>query len=262
MNEETFDRSIEKRWGRQRHRGKERGHVWAGVALVIVGGLLLARESGVDFPAWFFTWPMILIGLGLFTAVRHGFRTPVPFILLTIGGIFLADKMSPDFSLQQYIWPIIFIVMGLFFIFRPKAGRCGPGYHPGTSQPRTDEDGAKWEQAMADRNDVIDVTAVFGGVKKNILTKNFRGGEIVTFMGGTEIDLTQTDFQGKVIIDNFNMFGGTKLIVPPDWDVQSQMVAIFGGVEDKRPASPHVNPGKVLYLDGTCIFGGVEIKSF
>jgi predicted membrane protein len=57
------------------------------------------------------------------------------------------------------------------------------------------------------------------------------------------------------------MFGGTKLIVPSDWDVQSGVVTIFGGIEDKRQPA-QINPVKVLYLDGTCIFGGVEIKSF
>jgi predicted membrane protein len=81
-------------------------------------------------------------------------------------------------------------------------------------------------------------------------------------MGGAEINLTQADFDGRIIIDCFNMFGGTKLIVPADWEVQSGVVTIFGGIEDKRPPSTTVNPNKLVYIDGTCIFGGVEIKSF
>ena len=43
------------------------------------------------------------------------------------------------------------------------------------------------------------------------------------------------------------------------------MVAIFGGVEDKRPQladTSTVNPNKVLVLKGTCIFGGIDIKSY
>jgi predicted membrane protein len=114
-----------------------------------------------------------------------------------------------------------------------------------------------------DRRDFLDVTAVFGGVKKNVLSKNFRGGDIVSFMGGSEIDLTQADFQGRIKIDTTNIFGGTKLIVPPTWDVQSDMVAIFGGVDDKRQISGvKLDPNKVLILDGTCMFGGIEIKSY
>jgi hypothetical protein len=82
-------------------------------------------------------------------------------------------------------------------------------------------------------------------------------------MGGSEIDLTQADFQGRIKIDTTNIFGGTKLIVPPTWDVQSDMVAIFGGVDDKRQISGvKLDPNKVLILDGTCMFGGIEIKSY
>ena len=95
-----------------------------------------------------------------------------------------------------------------------------------------------------------------------MLSKNFKGGDVVAFMGGTEINLTQADFNGRVMIDTFNMFGGTKLIIPADWEVQSDIVAIFGGVDDKRPPATNAVPNKVLHLDGTCIFGGLEIKSY
>ena len=70
------------------------------------------------------------------------------------------------------------------------------------------------------------------------------------------------NFTGKVMIDCFNMFGGTKLIIPPDWEVQSNVVTVFGGVDDKRQPVPNTAAGKVLYLDGTCLFGGLEIRSY
>jgi predicted membrane protein len=117
--------------------------------------------------------------------------------------------------------------------------------------------------ATADKRDFLDVTAVFGGVKKNVLSKNFQGGDITSIMGGCEIDLTQADFTGRITIDATNIFGGTKLIVPPTWDVQSEVSAIFGGVDDKRQLSGiPMDPNKVLILDGTCMFGGIEIRSF
>jgi hypothetical protein len=107
---------------------------------------------------------------------------------------------------------------------------------------------------------------VFGGVKKNIISKNFRGGETVTIFGGTEINLTQADVNGGVVLDLTQIFGGTKLIVPPHWRIQSKdMVAIFGGVDDKRPLLSNASTeetNKVLILKGTCIFGGIDIRSY
>ena len=100
-------------------------------------------------------------------------------------------------------------------------------------------------------------------MKKNHLGKNFKGGDIVSFMGGSEIDLSQADINGHVKIDVTNVFGGTKLVVPPTWDVQNDIAAVFGGVDDKRQlTSTPLHPNKVLILDGTCVFGGIEIRSF
>ncbi len=268
MNEQNvdnrFERKVKQRWGRPQHNGRR----WVGFFLLIVGGLFLARESGVLFPRWLFTWPMILVGFGLLSGIRHGFRGIGWLLPIVVGGIFLIDKVSPELRIRPYLWPAILIVIGLFFLLRPKrnfwggddeGGRLRQGDGPVTDLPA---DPLGWQQTTNERSEVIDATAVFGGIKKNVLSKNLRGGDITTFMGGAEINLLQADCQGPVMIDCFNMFGGTKLIVPPDWEVQSSLMTIFGGLEDKRPPATQVNPNKVLYLDGTCIFGGVEIKSF
>ena len=265
MNEEDFKNKIEERWGR-RGRHSAKGRIWVGVFLVILGALFLARNSGVIFPTWFFTWPMILIAIGIFSGIRHGFRHTGWLFPIFIGGIFLADEISTDITLRPYFWPIVLIVGGLFIILRPKRRRCGPwnggpddnfgGNAPAAGDKET------WTRPAGGSTDALDITAIFGGVKKNVLSKTFKGGDVVAFMGGAEINLTQADFTGKVVIDCFNMFGGTKIIVPPDWEIQNDVVAIFGGVDDKRPPAPHVDHNKVLFLDGTCIFGGLEIRSY
>ena len=102
MNTERLEERMEDKYERRGIKS-DKGHLWTGAALLIIGGLFLAREAGILFPRWFFTWPMILVGIGLFTGIRHRFNNPVPFILLIIGGIFLADEISPDFTLKQYV---------------------------------------------------------------------------------------------------------------------------------------------------------------
>ena len=72
------------------------------------------------------------------------------------------------------------------------------------------------------------------------------------------------EIQQPITIDVTQVFGGTKLIVPANWHIKSELVAIAGGVEDKRhQASPEdESPNKTLILRGTCIFGGIDIKSY
>jgi predicted membrane protein len=281
MDKEEFEKRIEERWGgrrgrRGRHRN-EKGRVWGGLFMLIIGTVLLLKVSGtILFPGWLFTWPVLLIAIGLFSGAKHRFRGIGWLFPLAIGAIFLADDLSPDMQLRPYLWPMLLIAAGLFVIFRPKHRRCRQG-EPGDDDfdkdknfrneaviVPNDSESARtdWQKAMPDSNDTIDATAVFGSVKKNVLSKTFKGGDITAFMGGAEINLTQADFNGRAAIDCFNMFGGTKLIIPPDWEVQSDVMAIFGGVDDKRPPAAGAAPAKVLYLDGTCIFGGLEIKSY
>jgi predicted membrane protein len=84
----------------------------------------------------------------------------------------------------------------------------------------------------------------------------------VNFFGGSEINLMQADIKGRVKIEVVQVFGGTKIIVPANWIVQSEMLAIFGGIEDKRPPQLNTIPDKILIIEGTSIFGGIDIKSF
>jgi len=81
-------------------------------------------------------------------------------------------------------------------------------------------------------------------------------------MGGTELDLSQADFTGMVKLDVVQIMGATKIIVPAHWEVRTDVTAIFAGFEDKRQAPTVNNPDKVLLIDGTSLFGGIELKNF
>jgi predicted membrane protein len=267
MNEE-FKNRIEERWGGDPG-VRSRGRVLTGVLIFFIGILLLLKTANlVFFPHWFFTWPMIFIALGIISGIKHGFRGGVWIIFLALGGIFLANEVDPTLHTQNYVLPIILIAVGLMFIVRPKGHQRWRRWHrhnynwqqpSGTSGPSD----AEASPGDFDRRDFIDITAVFGGLKKNVLSKNFKGGDITSFMGGSEIDLSQADINGTIRIDVTNVFGGTKLIVPPTWDVQNDISAVFGGVDDKRQvAGVALDPNKILVLDGTCMFGGIEIRSF
>jgi hypothetical protein len=58
------------------------------------------------------------------------------------------------------------------------------------------------------------------------------------------------------------VFGGVEITVPSNWDVRMDMNTIFGGVEDKRNMPAMADPSKVLIIRGSCVFGGVDLKSF
>jgi hypothetical protein len=105
---------------------------------------------------------------------------------------------------------------------------------------------------------------IFGGSKKVVISKDFRAGEIVTVFGGSEVNFSQADITGRAEIELVQVFGGAKLIIPPNWRLNTEeLVCIFGGLDDKRnPSMLSQDSQKVLVLKGTCIFGGIDIRSF
>jgi hypothetical protein len=235
------------------------GRVMGGVVIVAIGLIFLAKQTDAFFlPHWLFSWPMFLIGLGIFIGARHSFRDLGWLIPIVIGLVFLADDYWYDLSLKRFIWPVLIIIAGLAMIFRPKRRK------------RMEQYWQRWDnkytsQTDQSAEDFIDCVTIFGGVKKNIISKNFRGGEAVTFFGGTELNLTQADVTDRIELELVQVFGGTKLIVPPHWKIHSEeLVSIFGGLNDKRPpaAPSDLGSNKILILKGTCIFGGIDIKSF
>jgi predicted membrane protein len=100
-------------------------------------------------------------------------------------------------------------------------------------------------------------------VKKNIVSKQFEGGEIRSVFGGAELNFSQCDMVDKAEIQITQVFGGIKMIVPSNWKVQSEITTVMGGIDDKRKSESSIVDGddKLLILKGNLVFGGIEIKS-
>ncbi len=241
------------------------GGIWTGIFILLIGVAALIKASVTGLPDWVFSWEMFLIALGFFLGIRRGFRGASWFILMLIGGAFLIPKIYSDIDMHRYIWPAVLIIIGVFLILRPRHRGPWNGQDQQKKSPTGPgiADAAIVDESHDSKEDYVNATSVFGGAKKNVLSKNFKGGDIVNIFGGTELNLSQADINGEAVIEMTTIFGGTKLIVPSNWTVKSDAAVIFGGIEDKR-AAPAINEtsGKTLTLKGTVIFGGIDIKSF
>jgi predicted membrane protein len=246
----------------------------------------------VDEPDWLFSWPMLVIGLGIFFGFKNGFAGPGWLITLGVGCFFLIDNYFIEVEIGRFFWPVAVIVVGIMMITKPSRRRnrenrsnlfdtttttatvdspeptptqtlTQPHTHTHTQTQTPSSEPIK-STTYSLSEEVLDVTAVFGSVKRIIYSKNFRGGEIVSVFGGADVNLLQADLATpEVVIESVQIFGGAKLVIPADWIVVNEAVAIFGGIEDKRPPRHHsAGPEKVVILKGFAMFGGIEIKSF
>lgn len=261
MNEyRNYDEGRKSRWESRMERHDGKGHIWTGIFLLAIGGVALARSFGVPVPNWLFSWQMLLIAIGLFIGFKKGFRDGGWFVPIIIGSAFLANDYILQGDLRRHIWPLILITVGAFFIFRPRHKHCRIAQKKDGIQAETI---TPVEEQTYSQDDFIDSVNIFSGTKKVILSKNFKGGDVVNIFGGSEIDLTQADITAAAVLEVTAIFGGATLIVPSNWAIKSEAVTIFGGIGDKRKIIPSADsPTKTLVLKGTMIFGGMEIKSY
>lgn len=273
------------------NRPQNNGKALAGLILLGVGAMLLLRQFDFFFfPGWIFSWPMLLIVIGLYQGTKSDFKKPSSFILIVIGVIFLSGRILPWFDLRDFAFPLIIIAIGFWLI--TKKGKQTPWdkkkdqyfekeqvfteadyvVKPEGETEQSTEEGQQTQTNQSGQSssynynikgdDVLDIVSVFGGVKRMVLSKAFKGGEIVNIFGGAEVDFTRADIQGPVIVEITQLFGGTKLLVPPHWQVVSDVSSVFAGVDDKRFGNATQSPDKILYLKGISVFAGIDVRSF
>lgn len=249
---------------KERHHGA--GRIWLALAFILAGGGLFLRQMGFPLPYWLFTWQMLLIVLGVGMGFANGFRGPAWAILILVGGFFLLEDLVPRFTYRQYLWPLGIIAVGFILLISPSRRRnwrweekwrhrerWRDSFNPAKS---TTQEGESFSE------DYFHSHSIFGGTKRVVLSKNFKGGTISCVMGACELDLRQADFEKQAIIEVSQTFGGCTIIVPPHWQVKVDVNSIFAGVDDERQPPLSALSDKLLIIRGTSVFGGLEIKNF
>jgi predicted membrane protein len=247
----------------------KRGKVLAGLLIVAIGVLFLMKELGVEMPFWLFSWKTLLIAVGFFTILKNKFRSAWGLLLMAVGGTFLAADFYPEVNITSLLLPVLIIIVGLFIIFKPR--RKNFQHHNWKKWNRHDQHYKKWSkynshypEAENSDDDIINSYVYMGALKKNILSKSLKGGSLKNRFGGIELNLSQADFEGEIILEIDQMFGGIELIVPAHWEVKSDLATGFSSVEDNRTMKPNINGDapKTLILRGSNHFGGIEIKNY
>jgi len=221
-------------------------------ALIVIGlgVVFLLNNLNIFYmhEIWRF-WPVILIAAGLAKMVDSPYNNGrlVGGVLIGVGGLFLADTLGfLNLSWREF-WPLVLIGAGLLMLWT----RLAPPPAGVPPIPASGHEGA------------LNDYAIFGGVERKVTTDDFRGGHVSAMFGGVEVDLRRAGMRGdSAVIDVSAMFGGVEFKIPQNWAVVASVAAIFGGFSNKT-VQPSVDaPGvKRLYIKGSAVFGGVEVKN-
>lgn len=234
-----------------------------GLILVVLGGLFLLDSMDLinfNIARVIFSFPAVLIILGIIL-ILNTCRKLLGSTLLLLGIFLMIPIIFPWVYYDRHlIFPILLIAFGVYIILRKRTHRTTAGKY----RHKPDAETAHFKDYQEVSSDRVDDVAIFGGGHKIIVTDNFKGGNITSIFGGSEIDLRECKLaQGTNVIDIVAVMGGSNIIVPPDWKILIDVLPIFGGFSNKVRRDPNtvIDTEKTLLIKGFVLFGGGEVRS-
>ena len=213
-----------------------------GIVLLIVGLILALNALNlIDFDLFFKGWWTFFIIIPALIGFIVDDDKLCHAIFLIVGLLlFLETRDLIDFTLiWNLIVPIIIILIGLSLIFRNMF--------------------VKDENKHVFKKNDGSTLAIFSGQELNYDNKEFNGTDLVAVFGGIDLDLRKAKLKKDISINGVAVFGGIDIFVPEDVNVEVKSFSAFGGVESNKKKNE--KDAKItIYVNATCIFGGIEIK--
>ena len=226
---------------------KKFGNILWGLVFIVLGLVLgLNAMEITDIDIFFRGWWTLFIIIPCFIGIFREREKIGNLIGCLIGvALLLCCQGILDFDLMwKLLVPTVLVVVGLCFIFREAIGG---------------KINQEIKNLNANKKGQTEYCATFSGQNLNFDRQEFKGADFTAVFGGVKCDLRNAIINSDQVINASSTFGGIDIFVPSNVQVKIKSTPIFGGVNDK--ASHTSNPeAPTLYINATCIFGGVEIR--
>lgn len=218
-----------------------------GLALIAIGIILGGNALGIFninifFKGWWTLFIIIPSFIGLFS---NNDKTGNIIGLLVGIALLLASRGVFDFNIiWKLLVPFIIISIGLSLIFKNSFDR------------ETNESIKKLNEKISSGEGI---TATFSGQNVKFEGEEFKGTTLNAVFGGIKLDLRKAKIKDDVVINATSVFGGIDILVPDECKVKIKSNSIFGGVSNNKKSEAK-EKAHTIYVNGSGIFGGVEVK--
>ena len=218
------------------------GLVLIAIGVIIAGNSLHIFNVDLFFDGWWTLFIIIPCSIGLITDKDKGGSL----IGLLVGVLLLlACQNVIDFDMfWKILVPTIIIICGLSLIFKSIIGR------------KISED---IEELNKKINKDGTITALFSSQDIKLNDQEFKGTNLSAIFGGIDLDLRNAKIKDDVVINATAVFGGIEIITSDDVNVVLKSSSVFGGADNSKKDTKK-DKKHTVYVDASCIFGGLEIK--
>lgn len=214
--------------------------------ILVAAGVIFALNAfhitniDVFFDGWWTLFIIIPCTVGLFSE-----REKTGNLIGIAVGVFLllcCQNILSFSMLWKLFVPAIIVLVGLKMVFTGLFGN-----RANEIMKRLRENGKEPKAGIA----------TFSGCNLNYDGEVFEGAELTAVFGGIKCDLRNAVIEKDCAIQASAIFGGIDILVPDNVNVKVSSNSFFGGLSNKT--SVHQN-APTIYVSGTCMFGGIEIK--
>ncbi|NLJ70195.1 MAG: cell wall-active antibiotics response protein [Clostridiaceae bacterium] len=234
--------------------------IW-GIALVVVGTIFALNALGLTeisifFDGWWTLFIIVPSFAGLFSK-RGKFGSLIGLIIGVV--LLLSAQGILDFaSVWKLLIPIIIILIGLKMIFTSTFNK---------NNKWTSE---KIKELKNNRAAPVKDTAAFSTHNLDYNGQIFEGVVLDAVFGSITCDLRNAIIEKDCVISASAVFASIDIKTPDHVQVKIDSNALFGGVSDKRKKRAYNKDDEsdktdrsdktfTLYVEATCVFGGVNI---
>lgn len=219
------------------------GIVLIGLGLIIGTNALGITNIDIFFDGWWTLFIIVPCFIGLF---KEKEKTGNIIGLLIGISLLLCSLNILDFDL---IWklalPVILVIIGLSFIFKDLFNHKVSEKIKKLNNKKENDGGH---------------CATFSGQNVDFDGEDFNGTDLTAVFGGIKCDLTKAKLKNDVVINCSSIFGGIDIYIPDNVKVKIRSTSIFGGVDEKKKKQVEDSDVHTIYINATCLFGGVDIK--
>lgn len=223
-------------------------NVFWGIILVILGliwGLnaLDITNINIFFDGWWTLFIIVPCFIGLFsdkdkTGNIIGLVIGIALLLCTLGIL--------DFAIiWKLAFPTILVIVGLSFIFKDSLNN---------------KINKEINKINKENNSDNEYCATFSSQNVYFDDEEFKGANLTSVFGGVKCDLRNAIIKENQVINCSAIFGGIDIYVPENVKVKIKSNSIFGGISNKRKDASKDKDAKIIYINATIMFGGIDIK--
>ena len=194
-------------------------------------------------------WPLLIVIWGLNYLTRGRFYWGL--ILIILGSLFIISNFGlVTFNVFLVFWPTLIILLGISVIIKAFR-KDGSAYKSST-------DGSF---EVVENGKSLNEVNILSDKKVKLDNAEINGGSVVTVLGSTKLDITDTRSVKKgAILEVVNILGETTITVPDNINIKFDSTPILGSIDDQRKQTKEIKKGDTLLIKGVAVIGEIKIR--